>query len=45
MRLLKQEIDTLATLSITALYRVIAAKKCKLLKAQNLVIKIYFQNQ
>ncbi|CAG8742253.1 15431_t:CDS:2, partial [Cetraspora pellucida] len=45
MGLSKQGIDALATLGITASYRVIAAKRCKLLKARNSDLEIYFQNQ
>ncbi|CAG8782323.1 19163_t:CDS:2 [Cetraspora pellucida] len=45
MGLSKQGIDALATLDITASYRVIAAKRCKLLKARDSDLEIYFQNQ
>ncbi|CAG8654442.1 5020_t:CDS:2, partial [Cetraspora pellucida] len=43
MELLKQGIDALATLGITASYRVIVAKRCKLLKAQDQISKYIFK--
>ncbi|CAG8587863.1 10032_t:CDS:2, partial [Scutellospora calospora] len=45
MGLSKQGIDALATLGVTASYRVIAAKRCKLLKARDSDLEMYFQEQ